>query len=119
MSILTSPQTPRDPRVQKVLDIVKQDFSVDVAELTRRVNLSASRLEHLFKEQIGVQLGDYILQCRLRTAAELLKSTEMRIKEIAYTVGYEHSSSFIRAFKNKFGTIPTDYRHSLAKTANE
>ena len=110
---------PSDPRVLKVLDILKRDIAVDVAELAKRVNLSSSRLEHLFKEQIGAQLGDYILQYRLRTAAELLKSTEMRIKEIAHFVGYEHSSSFIRAFKNKFGTIPGNYRQSLARTANE
>jgi AraC family transcriptional regulator of arabinose operon len=109
----------RDRRIQKVLEILERDPSLDVAELAKKVNLSSSRLEHLFKEQLGVRLGEQILRCRLTTAAELLKSTEMTIKEIAHIVGYEHSSSFIRAFKSRFGTIPGDFRQSLAKTANE
>jgi transcriptional regulator GlxA family with amidase domain len=110
---------PKDGRIQKVLDILVQNPCCSMGELARRVNLSPSRLEHLFKEQIGVQLGDYLLECRLRIAAELLKSTEMRVKEIAHIAGYEHSSSFIRAFKNRFGTIPGDYRQSLAEIAKE
>jgi transcriptional regulator GlxA family with amidase domain len=110
---------PRDGRIQKVLDILEDNPRCSISGLARTVNLSSSRLEHLFKEQVGVQLGDYLLECRLRTAAELLKSTEMRVKEIAHIVGYEHSSSFIRAFKNKFGIIPSDYRQSLAEMASE
>ena len=117
--MLLTPETPSDRRVQKVLAILERDLVVDIGELSKRVNLSPSRLEHLFKEQMGLALGNHVLQCRLRTAAKLLQSTEMRIKEIAYVVGYEHPSNFMRAFKNKFGTTPSDHRRSLAKIANE
>ena len=109
----------KDRRVQKVLDILVNNPCCSINELADGVNLSRSRLEHLFKEQIGMQMGDYLLECRLKTAAELLKSSDMSVKEIAHIVGYEHSSSFIRAFKNMFGTVPSDYRQSLVEMANK
>ena len=99
--------------------ILGRDLVVNVGELAKRVNLSPSRLEHLFKEEMGLPLGNHVLQCRLRTAAALLQSSEMRIKEIAYVVGYEHPSNFVRAFKKKFGTTPSDHRRTLAKIGNE
>jgi transcriptional regulator GlxA family with amidase domain len=109
----------KDRRIQKVLDILENNPFCSINELAESVNLSRSRLEHLFKDQIGMQMGDYLLECRLKTAAELLKSSDMSVKEIAHLAGYEHSSSFIRAFKNMFGTIPSDYRQSLAEMASE
>jgi len=109
----------KDRRIQKVLEILENNPSCSTDELAKGVNLSRSRLEHLFKEQAGMHLGDYVSECRLRTAAELLKSTDMSVKEIAHIAGYEHSSSFIRAFKHMFGAIPSDYRQSLAEMANE
>src|SRR2546426_6954259 len=81
----------KDRRIQKVLDILENNPRCGISELAEGVNLSRSRLEHLFKEQIGIHLRDYILECRLKTAAELLKSTDMSVKEIAHMAGYEHS----------------------------
>jgi AraC-like DNA-binding protein len=34
----------------------------------------------------------------------------MSVKEIAFAVGYEHTSSFIRAFERRFGIAPRTYR---------
>jgi len=48
---------------------------------------------------------------KLQRAADLLKRTNMRIKEIAGAVGYEHTSSFIRAFERRFTVPPQAYRH--------
>jgi two-component system response regulator YesN len=65
----------------------------------------------LFKQQTGLRLGHLLAEQRLRNAAHLLKSTNMRIKEIACAVGYEHASSFIRAFERYFNEAPQAYRH--------
>jgi AraC-like DNA-binding protein len=46
----------------------------------------------------------------------LADTPEVAIKEIAYTLGYHHTSSFTRAFEHAVGESPTDYRkHELQK----
>jgi AraC family transcriptional regulator of arabinose operon len=78
--------------------------------LAREVRLSRSRLQRLFKQEMGVLLGDYLVEQRLLKAAELLVSSNMSIKEIAFAVGYEHQSSFTRAFESRFARSPKWYR---------
>jgi AraC-like DNA-binding protein len=46
----------------------------------------------------------------------LAHAPKVAIKEIAYTLGYHHTSSFTRAFEHEVGESPTDYRkHELQK----
>jgi len=69
-----------------------------------------SRLSHLFKHEMGTNVKNYRLDCRLQVGAALLLSTGTPIKEIAYSAGYHHTSSFARAFKTRFGSSPACYR---------
>jgi AraC family transcriptional regulator, arabinose operon regulatory protein len=99
-----------DYRIRKVLQSVQGDPSKTVLELAHAVNLSASRLGHLFRAQVGTDLNSFLRHARLERAAKLLQQTEMSIKEIAATIGYRHSSSFDRGFEKKFDVAPADYR---------
>ncbi len=101
---------PADYRVRKVMQAIEADPSQDIQDLARMVNLSSSRLSHLFKATTGFSLQTFLSNRRLETSAELLQSTEMPIKEVSYSVGYRHAPSFVRAFRNKFGSSPNDYR---------
>ena len=80
-------------------------------------SLSTSRLSHLFKAQVGTTVGKFRCTCRFKKAKRMLADTpEVAIKEIAYTLGYHHTSSFTRAFEHNVGESPTDYRkHELHK----
>jgi transcriptional regulator GlxA family with amidase domain len=49
---------------------------------------------------------------RLLQATDFLVHTNMSIKEIAVTVGYEHASSFTRAFERRFREAPSCYREA-------
>lgn len=101
---------PEDYRIRKVLESLEDDPTTSVQELATLVNLSSSRLGHLFKLQMGVDLNHFLANQRLQKAAELLRQTELSIKEIAVRVGYHHSSSFDRGFQHKFGVPPADFR---------
>jgi AraC-like DNA-binding protein len=57
-------------------------------------------------------IRDAVGEQKLRKAAWLLSSTDMRIKEITFEVGYEHSSSFVRAFRKRYVKTPQSYRKS-------
>jgi AraC-like DNA-binding protein len=104
----------QERRVLKILQMIQSQPLRRIEELAREFNLSHSRLEHLFKQETGVSLGQLLTEQRLTRAAHLLLHTNMRIKEIAHTVGYEHTSSFIRAFERHFMQAPRLYRQKPA-----
>ena len=99
-----------DRRIRVVLTLFARGTTCSVGELAREVHLSRGQLQRLFKQETGLLLGDYLLERRLRKAVHLLVSSNMSIKEIAFAVGYEHHSSFTRAFENRFALSPKQYR---------
>jgi AraC-like DNA-binding protein len=101
---------PDDFRIQKVLQAIKADPTVRISDLASQVNLSNSRLSHLFKTQTGLSLIVFLANKRLERAADLLRDTEMRVKEITYSIGYCQEPSFNRAFRKKFDCSPLSYR---------
>jgi transcriptional regulator GlxA family with amidase domain len=106
--------TAKERRVRKVLERIASGGLHSVAELARGVRLSTAHLQRLFKHETGVRISDLLTERRLGTAAHLLATTEMEIKEVAYFVGYQHHSSFVRAFQRKFRQTPKKYRHPPA-----
>ena len=101
---------PDDYRIRKILEYLEDDPAKSFRELANMTNLSSSRLGHLFKLQMGVDLNHFLANVRLEKAAELLRQTELSVKEIAVRVGYHHSSSLDRGFHNKFGVPPAHFR---------
>jgi len=102
-------------RIRKVLRVIESDPAYSIHDLAALLNLSHSHLQHLFKQETGVQLGHLLLEHRLLKAAQLLENSNMSVKEIAFTVGYEHTSSFIRAFERRFSIAPRGYREQISR----
>ena len=100
----------REERLQKILEMIASGRPCTIQALAQEFNLSHSHLQHLFKQQTGVCLGHLLTEQKLHRAAYLLTHSNLRIKEIACTVGYEHTSSFIRAFERHFTQAPRLYR---------
>jgi len=103
--------TIQERRLRQVIEIIGSDPASSVGDLAERVSLSPAHLQRLFKRQTGIQLGCLITEWRLQKAAELLKSTHLSIKEVAHRVGYQHHSSFVRAFERRFAQTPKLYRN--------
>jgi len=106
-----------DFRIEKTTRLLHENSSQTVGEVAGACSLSTSRLSHLFKTEVGTTVGKFRCTCRFSEARRMLSDTpEMAIKEIAYTLGYHHTSSFTRAFEHTVGESPTDYRkHELQK----
>lgn len=100
----------RQKRLRRVLELIDAQPSISVRELALEVRLSPAYLQRLFKYEAGVHISDVIAERRLQRAAQLLSASDMPIKEIAYAVGYQHHSSFVRAFQRRFGRAPRDFR---------
>lgn len=110
ISLLALASSLHDKRLRKVVEMIESDSLETVHDLALQVNLSPSHLQHLFKEQTGVCITQLLTEQRLRKAARLLQSSDLSVKEIAFAAGYEHASSFIRAFHRRFSQTPRDYR---------
>ena len=82
--------------------------SKDVAEY---VGLSSSYFSALFRQAVGSNPSDFIIDFRLRKAKQLLKESNYRIYEIAEMVGYENNFYFNRLFKKVVGCTPKEYRN--------
>ena len=100
----------QDCRLRKVLQMIASDSPQKIQKLALECNLSESHLQHLFKECTGLGLGRLLGEQRMQRAANLLGQTNLSIKEIAWTVGYEHTSSFTRAFERHFREAPRCFR---------
>jgi transcriptional regulator GlxA family with amidase domain len=104
----------RERRLRRVLERIEAGPPRSVSELANEVRLSPAHLQRLFKQETGVHISALLSENRLRMAAHLLSTTDMEIKEIAYLAGYQHHSSFVRAFQRRFHQSPTDYRRPAA-----
>ena len=111
VNAIVSIPPPADSRIRKILQAIDSKPSETIQDLSRLVNLSSSRLSHLFKAQTGWNLNSFLWNRRMDRAADLLRSTELRVKEITDYAGYGQTPSFDRAFKKKFGSSPTCYRN--------
>ena len=101
--------------ITKMNDIIK--FNVEnpkfsVEDLADKLSVSRVQLYRKVKAIIGINISDHINNVKLEKAAELLKSNEMNISEIAYSLGFSSPNYFSTAFKNKFGISPKEYKSS-------
>jgi len=105
-----------DRRVKLVIEQIEADVSRawDTARLAAGVNLSASRFRHLFKEETGVTVTEYLRERRLERAEVLLRTTFMTIKEVLSESGLTSMSHFVQYFKRRYGLTPTAYRKHSA-----
>lgn len=105
----------QDGRLRKVLQMIASDSPRKIHDLALECNLSESHLQHLFKQGTGVGLGRLLSEQRMQRAADLLGQTNLSIKEIAWIAGYEHTSSFTRAFERRYREGPRSYRQKQGR----
>lgn len=103
-----------DARLRCLLALIESNPLSTIHDCALAFNLSRSRVQRLFKQSTGVGLGQTLTKKRLSKAAQLVLQTHMSVKEVAHAVGYEHTSSFTRAFERCFGVAPSDYRRRNA-----
>ena len=92
--------------------------TLTVGAVADRFGIHVSSLSHKFKEQMGCNISDYILTCKMNHACTLLRSTEETVADIAQRIGYSQYTSFVRTFKRLKGMTPTAYRDAWRQGNN-
>jgi AraC-like DNA-binding protein len=83
---------------------------ISLTKVAQTVGINATHLSEKFKNVTGVKFVDYISRIRFEKARELLDDVDLRISEIAFTVGFQSLSQFNRVFKKLSGKSPSQYR---------
>jgi len=96
------------------------EIKYTLAYLSKKAGMSPAKLQEGFKLLHNRTVSDFIRNTRVETAENLLKTTDLNISEIVYTVGLTSRSYFSKIFKEKYNCSPKHYQehqHSVAVTA--
>ncbi len=72
--------------------------------------LSYVHFRHIFKKIVGMAPWNYVLECRIRYAAEQIATTPKRISDIAFEAGFNDKFYFSRKFRERFQKSPSEHR---------
>lgn len=104
-------------RFEHVLNYIHENYSSDLktSEVAEHFFFSKEYFCRLFKKNTGMTFNQYVTQCRVIHAEQLLKDTDARISEIAQEVGFSDEGSFIAQFKKYYSKTPGNYRKMITK----
>ncbi len=103
-----------DARIQIIFDYIAdlEEKKAGLAELARLVNLSESRLAHIFKDQVGIPVRRFLLWARMMATLKSVIHTQS-LTEAAMNAGFSDSAHFTRTFRQMFGVTPSLYIKNL------
>ncbi|MCG8574149.1 MAG: helix-turn-helix domain-containing protein [Flavobacteriales bacterium] len=107
--------TAENPFIDKVIALINENLSdggFNVKQLSTELEIGRNQLQRKVKMVLDMTPVELIRHCRLEAARKLLLETDLSVSEIAYEVGFNNLSYFSRAFKGKYGELPSDLRTS-------
>ena len=105
-------------RMNKVLDHIDAhlDADLDLPTLAAVAHFSPFHFHRVFAAWMGETLGDYLRRRRLDSAAiRLGANRQASVLEIALAVGFGSGEALARAFRQRFGCTPTEWRDGTAQ----
>ncbi len=105
-----------NPLVSKTIKYIDEHFTdeINCSEIAQKLFISKYRLEHLFKEQIGISLWEYIIIKRLMLANELIQK-KYSIENASYSAGFCNYSNFFRLYKKHYNMTPSEFKKICSK----
>lgn len=103
--------------LKTVLDYFDNNYKekIKIGDLAKLTHMSTPYFCKYFKSFTGNTPVDYINMIRIENAVKLLKTSNKRIIDIAYEVGFQNFSYFSKVFKKIKKISPTEYRDSLGE----
>lgn len=94
----------------KITSSMSEDLSL--SDLAQEAGLSDYHFARMFKQSIGLAPHQFVMQCRLNQAAQLLKHSALSIIDISISCGFNSASHFAQQFKAKYKLTPSQFRNS-------
>ena len=83
---------------------------IKIPFLAQMENMCMTAYNMAFKNQTGIPPTKYIINLRVNNAKELLRTTNLTIKEVGAICGYDDVIFFRKTFKKEVGVSPSEYR---------
>lgn len=98
--------------VAKARSFIENNYKDNITTETvaAACNMSVSYLHRLFKTALNTTPGDFLINCRISAAKELLSTSSLPLIDIAYECGFNSQSYFSDCFKRKNGQTPREFR---------
>jgi AraC family transcriptional regulator len=110
---MTTAPDPYHARMLRVLDHIDRhlDDALDLDTVSAVAAFSKFHFHRQFKATFGLSLHRYVQLARMKRAAGPLADSEgVSVTEIAFDAGYETPDAFARAFRQRFGQSPSEFR---------
>ena len=95
-----------------VLDFSKLE---ELEEIAKQFYADKYYISHLFKEQVGVTLWNYVIFRRLTAFNDLIRANTP-IEDACFRVGFQNYSNFFRLYKKHMQMTPREFKQSVGKT---
>lgn len=101
--------------VYRIMRYVEKNFSenISVKDIAQEFSYNSNYLSHMFKNQIGMPLKEYIITVKMKKAQTLLADGKSSLSEVAMLCGYDSVSSFCRTLKKHTGNTSSFYKKGV------
>jgi two-component system, response regulator YesN len=86
---------------------------ISLTTLSNLFHINSAHLSETFKNHVGQNFSDYLVNLRMVKAKQLLQDKQLKIIDVANLVGFSNSGYFSTVFKKHFGQTPVEFRHSF------
>lgn len=104
-----------DSIINKICSIIVENISNEkILDLvSSEVGLSKDYVGRLFRNKLGITMGEYCTLVKIQYAKKMLQDSNMKVYEVSEFLGYSTVDYFSKLFKNKVGLTPMQYRKQL------
>jgi AraC family transcriptional regulator of arabinose operon len=108
-------KTIKEKYVDKAAQFMLNNYShdINITSVAAYVKLDRSYFYSIFKGEMQMSPKEFLTQIRIKKAQELMKTTELSLREIAFSVGYTDAFLFSKVIKAHTGLSPSQYRKKL------
>lgn len=99
-------------KLNKIIEYINENLAADVAlsKLASIVDMNVYHFAKMFKQSLGIAPYQYVIECRIERAKQLLSNSNLSITEICHAVGFDNQSHFTKLFRRYVAITPKKYR---------
>jgi len=112
MEYLERKEIPCSHEIAKLQKYIQMNIHkrISLTEVAEYLHLNPSYLSRLFKKTTGEGFIEYVTRLKMEKARELLMATSKPVEQIAFDLGFDSKSYFIKTFKKYYGRLPIELR---------
>lgn len=107
-----------DTKFNRMLEWIRININnnISISQISQSFCYNPDYFSRIFKNKTGMNFTDYVCEMKLNKTKDLLTNTEMSIKEIAYSLGFNDEKYLMKLFKKHVNLTPTQYRNAYYST---